>query len=72
MSAQNTSSIGLFYKSVGRLWRVSDCEELVGAILGVMGLDYCIVPDELYLIKKMSFSPKFVFPSNPPKVVPVT
>ena len=53
-------------------WRMSDCEELVGAILGVMGLNYCIVPDELYLIKKMSFSPKFVFPSNPPKVVPVT
>ena len=22
--------IGLFYKNVGRLWRVSDCEELVG------------------------------------------
>ena len=21
---------GLFYKEVGRLWRVSDCEELVG------------------------------------------
>jgi len=30
MRAQNTSSIGLFYKSVGMLWRVSDCEELVG------------------------------------------
>jgi len=21
---------GIFYKNVGRLWRVSDCEELVG------------------------------------------
>ena len=26
----NLTSIGLFYKKVGRLWRVSDCEELVG------------------------------------------
>jgi len=33
MRAQNTSSIGLFYKSVGMLWRVSDCEELVGDTL---------------------------------------
>ncbi len=24
------TSIGLFYKEVDRLWRVSDCEELVG------------------------------------------
>ena len=32
MRAKNTSSIGLFYKSVGMLWRVSDCEELVGAV----------------------------------------
>ena len=24
------TSIGLFYKNVGRLWKVSDCEELVG------------------------------------------
>jgi len=24
------TSIGLFYKKVWRLWRVSDCEELVG------------------------------------------
>jgi len=23
------TSIGLFYKELGRLWRVSDCEELV-------------------------------------------
>jgi len=30
MRAQNTSSIGLFYKSVGMLWSVSDCEELSG------------------------------------------
>jgi len=27
---QYITSIGLFYKEVGRLWRVSDCEELVG------------------------------------------
>jgi len=26
---QYITSIGLFYKEVGRLWRVSDCEELV-------------------------------------------
>jgi len=26
----NITSIGLFYKEVGRLWRLSDCEELVG------------------------------------------
>jgi len=27
---QYIPSIGLFYKEVGRLWWVSDCEELVG------------------------------------------
>jgi len=27
---QYITSIGLIYKEVGRLWRVSDCEELVG------------------------------------------
>jgi len=27
---QNITSIGLFYKNRGGLWRVSDCEELVG------------------------------------------
>jgi len=32
MKIQNTSSIGLFYKSVGMLWRVSDFEELVAHI----------------------------------------
>ena len=30
MRAQNTSSIGLFYKNLGSVWRVSDFEELVG------------------------------------------
>ena len=25
---------GVFYKNVGGLWRVSDCEELVGILLG--------------------------------------
>ena len=30
MSSQNTSLIGLFYKNLGSVWRVSDCEELVG------------------------------------------
>jgi len=25
----------VFYKNVGRLWRVSDCEELCGGLLGV-------------------------------------
>ena len=29
---QYIPSIGLFYKEVGRLWRVSDCEELSGFI----------------------------------------
>ena len=28
---QYITSIGLNYKNVGRVWRVSDCEELVGA-----------------------------------------
>ena len=28
------TSIGLFYKKVGRLWRVSDCEELAGLLTG--------------------------------------
>jgi len=31
---QYITSIGLFYKEVGRLWRVSDCEELVGGFTG--------------------------------------
>jgi len=26
----NIPSLGVFYKNVGKLWRVSDCEELVG------------------------------------------
>ena len=30
MRTQYITSIGLFYKNWGRLWRVSDCEELVG------------------------------------------
>ena len=30
---------GVFYKKLGRLWRVSDCEELVGGYLQeMMGL----------------------------------
>ena len=33
---QYITSIGLFYKEVGRLWRVSDCEELVGVTQKVM------------------------------------
>ena len=37
MRAQNTSSIGLFYKSVGMLWTASDCEELVGLLTGDEG-----------------------------------
>jgi len=31
MRAQNTSSIGLFYRKWGVFWREFDCEELVGA-----------------------------------------
>ena len=31
---QYITPIGLFYKNVGRLWRGSDCEELVVAIAG--------------------------------------
>ena len=34
MRIQNTSLIGLFLQEMGRLWRVSDCEELVGVIRG--------------------------------------
>ena len=37
-----------------------------------MGLDYCFIPDELYLTRKMSDLPEFVFQSNPPPVLPVT
>ena len=34
---QNITSIGLFYKNVGGLWRMSDCEEIVGSYsLGMM------------------------------------
>jgi hypothetical protein len=29
---------GMFYKKVGRLWRVSDCEELVGVTLRRLNL----------------------------------
>ena len=32
MSNQYITSIGLYYKEVGRLWRVSDCEEIVGQL----------------------------------------
>ena len=68
-----TKTRGVLQECGDFTWRVSDGEELSGGYSQeMMGLDYCIVPDELYLIKKMSFSPKFVFPSNPPKVVPVT
>ena len=35
-------------------------------------LVHCFVPDELYLIRKMSSPPEFVFPSKSPKVSPVT
>ena len=31
-------------------------------------LVHCFIPDELYLTRKMSDSPEFVFPSNPPLV----
>jgi len=30
MNSRNILSFGRFYKNVGRLWWVSDCEELVG------------------------------------------
>ena len=36
------TSIGLFYKNVGRLWRVSDCEELVGLLTGDDGAEMLI------------------------------
>jgi len=42
MRAQNTSSIGLFYKSVGMLWTASDCEELVGVSQEMMGFVFSI------------------------------
>ena len=52
---QHIPELGLFYKEVGRLWRVSDCEEFSGSYSQeMMGLDYCFVPDELYLTRKMS------------------
>ena len=56
MRAQNTSSIGLFYKSVGMLWTASDCEELVGLLtvddeglfsVGVTPLSWYDVPEAL-------------------------
>jgi len=35
----NISSIGLFYKNVGILWRVPDCEEISGGYsLEMMGM----------------------------------
>ena len=33
---------------------------------------YCFVPDELYLTRKISSLPEFLFPSNPPSTLPVT
>ena len=41
---QYITSIGLFYKNwEGKLWRVSDCEELVGGYsLEMMGLSFTI------------------------------
>jgi len=33
------TSIGLFYKELGRLWRVSDCEELVGHLMEHLGIN---------------------------------
>jgi len=33
---QYITPFGLFYKEVGRLWRLSDCEELVGGQLQEM------------------------------------
>ena len=44
---------GMFYKNREDCGVVSDCEELVGYLQGMMGLDYCFVPDELYLTRKM-------------------
>ena len=38
MRAQNTSSIGLFYKNGDFTWRLSDCEELVGLLTGDEGI----------------------------------
>jgi len=35
---QYIPELGLFYKNEGRLWRVSDCEELVG-VTGDDGVD---------------------------------
>ena len=58
--------LGLFYKNVGILtwWYFWWVFVLEGG--------YCIIPDELYLTKKMSEEPELVFPSNPPSVEPVT
>ena len=33
---QYITSIGLIYKKVGRLWRLSDCEELVGVKVTIL------------------------------------
>ena len=52
---QYITSIGLFYKKVGRLWRESDCEELVGVTwrvsdyeeLSVGYLEVCLTCEEL-------------------------
>ena len=49
---QFVTSIGLFYKNRGRLWRVSDCEELVVVThKGMMGMSWRVglVFDEVLL-----------------------
>ena len=64
-TAKSTSILNC--KNVGVTLGVSDCEELVGVgYRRMLRLDYCFVPDELNLTKKMSSLPEFVFPSNPP------
>ena len=48
-------NLGCFTRMWGGLWKVSDlCRISGGYLQGMMGLDYCFVPDELYLTRKMS------------------
>ena len=56
--------LGLDYN----VWGVFDFEVFLGGVCFRGG--YCFVPDESYLIRKMSIPPEYVFPSNPPSDPP--
>ena len=51
-----------------------EVEQTVGAVVSVvvLSVEVELSSDELSLIRKISQPPEFMFPSNPPSVLPVT